>query len=122
MSIDLSNLPSHVRIVVGARADHDLPPYAGSGNAWSIVELSGGGAADVFVETRPQTGPPPTATDRGTQEPPPLSLAKELLIIKGLRPGRATCKLVLSRSFGDRAVSATHDLTIDVVETASLSS
>jgi hypothetical protein len=116
MNIDLSNLPSHVHINAGASAEYALPSYADSGNAWSVIVLTNGGAAEVFIETRLPPAAPPTLGERGTQEPPPLAMAQERLVIRGLRAGHMTCRLILSRSFGERVVAATHELSIEVME------
>lgn len=119
MNIDLSNLPSYLRISTGERTECDLPSYADSGNAWSVAPLQDAGTAQVFVETIAPPDGPPNLGETGTQEPPPLVTAQERLVIKGLRPGHVTCRLILSRSFGDCAVAATHHLSIEVVEEGS---
>jgi hypothetical protein len=116
MNIDLSTLPSHVCISAGATAEYDLPSYSDSGNAWSVTGLKDGGAAEVVVEIMLPPAAPPTLGERGTQEPPPLAMAQERLVIRGLRSGHVTCRLILSRSFGDRAVAVAHELSIDVVD------
>ena len=107
----LSQLPEHITLAVGDRAEIPLPSYLGSGNSWSVTSDLDQGVAVLVVELEP----PALAPERGEGEPPPLSLASERAVVTALAPGEVTWRLVLGRSFGRSEPAATHDVRVTVV-------
>lgn len=113
MTVDLSNLPQHIRLAVGGRIVIPLPSYANSGNTWSAVCVRGHGIAQVSIEL----GEFPIMADSrgdGTAEPPPLMLTPEQAVVSGLAGGEAVWQLVLSRAFGPAQAAAAHYLRVTV--------
>lgn len=116
MSIDTSNLPSHVQVRVGATVTVELPSYASSGNVWSIARSGDAGIATVGISVVPPRVEPPPEMERGRREPPTPTLGRELLLIAGMRKGFTQCEIVLARPFGERTVMSRHSLDISVSE------
>jgi hypothetical protein len=113
MSVDLSNVPTHLTLAVGERIVIPLPSYAGSGNFWSIRCRGRNSVVDARVELD-RSPREPVAEDGGTTEPPQPVLVAERLVVSGLAVGEDLCQLVLSRSFGHPAPSASRELRIAV--------
>jgi hypothetical protein len=114
MTVDLSSLPQRVWVAAGRRNEIPLPSYAGSGNSWSVQCLSGGDVVRVWVE--PDETPSIAASPGdGITEPPSLMLIPDRVVVSGLAPGEAMCRLVLARPFGPSMPTATHDFHVTVV-------
>ena len=110
---ELADLPSHITLTVGDRAEIPLPSYAGSGNSWSVSGDPGQKVADLAVEVE-APAPTPGRGD-GVSEPPAMSVASERAVVRALQPGEAIWHLVLARSFGPPEPAATHDVRVTVV-------
>lgn len=106
--IDLEALSEPVVLVVGEQREFPLPSYAGSGNFWSVECLQGLPAAAVTI----QVVPPPLSAPASVV--PELRLARESVVVQGLRMGAARWMLVLQRSFGPATPVASAVLEIAV--------
>jgi hypothetical protein len=114
MTVDLSSLPQRVSVAAGRRIEIPLPSYSGSGNSWSVQCLSGGDVVRVSVE--PVETPPMAASPGdGITEPPALMLVPDRVVVSGLAPGEAVCRLVLARLFDPSTPTATHDFHVTIV-------
>jgi hypothetical protein len=113
MTVDLSDLPRHVTLVVGGRAEIPLPSYANSGNSWSAVCMGGQGVADVSIVFG-KADPLPGSPGNGTSEPPPLTQVPEIAVAYGVVRGNASWRLVLARQFDPSGPTASHDLEVTV--------
>jgi hypothetical protein len=116
MTVDLSSLPQKIELAVGERVSIPLPCYSGSGNVWSVTNVSGPEVARVSVEPAEIPPMPPSSGD-GTAEPPELVLVPDRAVVFGLAPGEAIWRLVLARSFGPPVHTAVHDLHVTVAAT-----
>lgn len=111
MGVDLSGLPTHVTVAVGERLVIELPSYAGSGNEWSV---SGNPDDVASVEVQVVPPEPPRHPTTMPVEPPPMTMATELAVVRGLAPGDTRRQLVLARSFGPPTPTAVHDFGVTV--------
>lgn len=110
MSVEIPGLPRRITVTAGDQHEIPLPSYAGSGNTWSAIAVSGEDAATVTMETGPARPPAPVPGGG----PPEPRLAAERAIVSGLRAGRAHWRLELARSFGPRQPVAVVDIDIEV--------
>jgi hypothetical protein len=112
MTVDTSSLPSRVTLGVSEEVTVPLPSYAGAGLDWTAVPVTEPDAAAVRVEI----GLPPAAPDGPGGEPPPMSLAPEILVVRGRAVGVASWRLRLARSFDPDHPAAEHDLIVEVTD------
>ena len=111
MGVDLSGIPTHVTVMVGERLVIELPSYAGSGNGWS-VSGNPDDVASVEVQVIPPEPPRHPTTLAG--DPPPMTMATEQAVVRGLSPGGTRRQLVLARSFGPPRPTAVRDIAVTV--------
>jgi hypothetical protein len=106
-----AGLPAVLALAAGERWRHPLPSAAGAGSSWRAEPVAGDRAcAEVLVEHEPVT--PPAARPGG---PPPASAGvPELLLVRALRPGRASWRLRLARPWTPEEPVAEHLLEVHV--------
>ena len=112
MTVDTGSLPSRVTLEVSEEVTVPLPSYAGAGLAWTAVPVTGPGVAAVRVEI----GLPPVAPGGPGGEPPHLTLAPELLVVRARAVGVGAWRLRLARSFDPDHPAAEHDLVVEVTD------
>jgi hypothetical protein len=99
-----------IRLAVGE--EHTLP-LAGAGSvgyAWTVEVAGTHGCVGVSIQATPRPPLAAGALPYGGSQP-------QVLVLRGLRPGRAEVHLELSRQFGPpRTPRASHDLTVIVAD------